>query len=114
MLDGLPVSALANGVGVVGVIVLIGYLVITDRLQPAARVRQMRADYEARAEQLRADFEGRLSDVRADKDAQIVLWRAVAETAQAQTGELMENSRMTVDLLRSLNSRASRTPAGEV
>ena len=34
MLEGLPVAALGNGIGVVGVIVLMGWLVVTGRLVP--------------------------------------------------------------------------------
>lgn len=41
----------------------------------------------------------------ADKDAQVAMWRAVAETSQAQMGELLEHSRMSVQLLQAIEAR---------
>ena len=46
-----------------------------------------------------------VDSLRADKDAQIAMWRAVAETSQAQMGELLEHSRMTVQLLQAIEAR---------
>jgi hypothetical protein len=42
----------------------------------------------------------------ADGKAQVVLWRAVGETSQAQMTELLEHSRMSVQLLTSIDSRS--------
>jgi len=54
----------------------------------------------------------RLCDQRvADKDAQIVMWRAVGETAQAQIFELLEHSRFTVQLLKAIEQRAKEQAA---
>lgn len=42
----------------------------------------------------------------ADKDAQVVMWRAVGETSQAQMGELLEHSRVSVHLLQGIADKA--------
>ena len=40
----------------------------------------------------------------ADKDQQVVLWRAVGETSQAQMVELLEHGRLSVQILRAIQS----------
>ena len=52
----------------------------------------------------RREHDGRI----ADKDAQIVTWQAVATTSQAQMAELLEHSRMSVQLLTAIEERAKR------
>jgi len=44
----------------------------------------------------------------ADKAEQVVVWRAVGETAQAQTGELLASSRLQVQLLQGIADRAEK------
>lgn len=41
----------------------------------------------------------------ADAKSQVVLWRAVGETSQAQMAELLEHSRMSVQLLSAIDAR---------
>lgn len=92
MLDGIPVANIGAG-GLLAITVL---LILLGRLVPGRRVDEMRAD-----------FATHLDEVRADKDAQIIMWRAVAETSQAQMGELLEHSRLSVQLLTSIEARAN-------
>jgi len=42
----------------------------------------------------------------ADKDTQIVMWRAVGETSNAQMLELLEHSRLSVQLLQGIDARS--------
>lgn len=42
----------------------------------------------------------------ADKDSQVVMWRAVGETSQAQTVELLEHARLSTQLLTAIEARA--------
>ena len=95
MLDGIPVANIGAG-GLVAITVL---LLLIGKLVPARRV-----------DEVRADAQKRIDEIRADKDAQIIMWRAVAETSQAQMAELLEHSRLTVQLLQSIEARAK---AGE-
>jgi hypothetical protein len=69
--------------GATALLTLAVILVLTGRLTPRSQVEALRAD----------------------KDAQIAMWRAVAETSQAQMGELLEHSRMTVQLLQAIEAR---------
>jgi hypothetical protein len=60
----------------------------------------------------RREHEGRIADKDrqlADKDQQIVMWRAVGETSKAQSAELLEHSRLSVQLLQAIDAR-SRGP----
>jgi len=93
---------LLNGVGVVGLLVLSYWLLATDRIITGAAHRR---EIAAKDQQLASNermYEQRI----ADKDTQVVMWRAVGETAQAQTAELLEHSRMSVQLLQSIEHRA--------
>ena len=57
----------------------------------------------------RREHENRMADKDAqiaDKDAQIVMWRAASDTEKAQTAELLEHSRLTVQLMQSLEARS--------
>lgn len=87
-------SALLNGVGVVGVVLLVGWLVWTGRLVPRPSV-----------EELRASYERQLEDAHHDRDE----WRAghrISETARQiatdQVDELLEHARTTDQFIRSL------------
>lgn len=53
-----------------------------------------------------ADIKASCDQRVADKDAQVVMWRAVAETKDAQGTELLEHSRLSVQLLQAIERRA--------
>lgn len=93
MLEGLALNW--TEVGAKGIVVLTVLLILLGRLIPSKRLDDQRADYERQ-----------LRDLRQDKDAQIVLWQATAQTAQAQVSELMEHGRMSVGILESFDRRA--------
>lgn len=48
----------------------------------------------------------------ADKDSQVILWRAVGETSQAQMGELLEHSRLSVQILRAIEAKGTQARGG--
>lgn len=100
-MDAIP-PALLNGVGVVGLLVGIYWALITERLVTGAAHRRELA---AKDQQIAANERGHDQRV-ADKDAQIVMWRAVGETAQAQMAETLEHSRLSVQLLQAIEKRA--------
>jgi hypothetical protein len=57
----------------------------------------------------RREMDSRMADAEkriADKDQQVVLWRGVGESSQAQKEELLEHSRLTVQLLQAIKARA--------
>ena len=93
MIEGIPV-ALLNGIGVVGVVLMVGWLVFTGRLVPRRFVDDMRADHQRE-----------LDDISHDRSE----WRAahrISEAARAeavgQVHELLEHARTTDAFIRSL------------
>lgn len=102
MLDGIPIA----DIGAKGLVAITVLLVILGKLVSSRRVDEVRADAQKRIDEVRADKDAQITEVRADKDAQIIMWRAVAETSQAQMAELLEHSRLTVQLLQSIEARA--------
>lgn len=83
--------AVAAPAGVVGMLVALFYMLARGKLYTAKSHDEIVA---IKDQQI------------ADKDAQVVLWRAVGETSQAQTSELLEHSRLSVQLLKSIDARA--------
>ncbi|NUR15554.1 MAG: hypothetical protein HOQ13_04500 [Dermatophilaceae bacterium] len=79
MLEGLPVDFL-NGVGTVGVVVAVGWLVLTGKLVPRRT----------------------LEDARADRDS----WRTAAEVQRDQVTKLIHDADVTEALLKSIEKRA--------
>lgn len=93
MVEGIPV-ALLNGIGVVGVVLIIGWLIFTGRLIPRRYVDDMRTDHTRE-----------LEDISHDRSE----WRAahrISEAARAETvsqvQELLEHARTTDAFIRSL------------
>ena len=59
----------------------------------------------------RREHENRIADkdkVIADKDAQIAMWKATADTKDAQNAELLEHSRLSVQLMQAIEARSRR------
>lgn len=86
MLDGLPVGAISNGIGVVGVIVLVGWMVFTGRLVPKRYYDEAvkRGDnYEATSRELLAQN----TELITDKDLGLELLRALRAYTQAKRGD---------------------------
>ena len=85
-MDGIP-PALITGGGLTGVLTLLivafvkGWLVTSTTHREIVSIKDQQI---------------------ADKDAQVVMWRAVGETSQAQMSELLEHSRVTVQLLQGI------------
>lgn len=90
IVDGIP-PALLTGGGLTGVLTLLivafikGWLVTNSTLMQFMAIKDQQI---------------------ADKDAQVVMWRAVGETSQAQTVELLEHARLSTQLLTAIESRA--------
>lgn len=84
--DAIPISLVGNGVGVLTLLGWLFWMLSTGRLVT------------------RREHENRI----ADKDAQIVMWRAVSETKDAQNHELLEQGRLSVQFMEALEERARR------
>ena len=69
-----------------------------------------RRELDAKDQQI-ADIKASCDQRVADKDAQVVMWRAVAETKDAQGTELLEHSRLSVQLLQAIERRAQEQAA---
>ena len=83
--DAIPIpAALLNGVGVLTLLGWLFWMLATGRLVT------------------RREHENRI----ADKDSQIAMWRATSETKDAQNAELMEHSRLSVQMWEALEARA--------
>jgi len=92
--------ALIQGIGASGLVVALFWMLAKEILVTGPAHRRELAEKDARI---------------ADKDAQIIMWRAVGETAQAQMAETLEHSRLSVQLLQALEKRAqenSSSPGG--
>lgn len=94
--------ALFNGVGVVTLLVVLFYGLVKEHIVTGAAHRR---EIASKDEQLRVLAEANEKRI-ADKDAQIVMWRAVGETSQAQMTETLEHSRLSVQLLQAIEARA--------
>ena len=99
--------ALLNGVGVVGLLVAAYWMLATGRLYTGASHREAMDAKDAQIAEVKANAEQRI----ADKDTQVVMWRAVAETKDAQGTELLEHSRLSVQLLQAIEKRAQEQAA---
>lgn len=105
--EDVDIPALVNAGGVVGLLALTYWLLATDRIVTgAAHQRELAAKDQQIAANERM-YEQRI----ADKDQQIVMWRAVGETSQAQSTELLEHSRLSVQLLQAIERRAQEQAA---
>lgn len=89
-MDGLP-PALLTGGGLTGVLALLILAFVKGWLLTAATHKEV---VEIKDQQI------------ADKDSQVVMWRAVGETSQAQTVELLEHARLATQLLTAIEARA--------
>ena len=99
--DAIP-PALLNGVGVAGLFSLLFWMIASGRLVTRREHENRIADKDAVIAASEQNHERRI----ADKDAKIVMWRAVGETSQAQTAEMLEHSRLSVQLLQAIERRA--------
>ena len=100
-MDNIP-SGLLTGGGITGILVFLFWLLATGRLVTgAAHLREL-ATKDTVITELKAEHDKRV----ADKDAQIIMWRAVGETSQAQMAETLEHSRLSVQLLQAIEKRA--------
>lgn len=94
--DSIPVSLIGNGVGVIS---LLGWLFLM--LSRGALVT--RREHENRI----ADMEDSHQKALADKDAQIITWKAAAETNAAQRDVAQEHAGLSVQLWQAIEKRAS-------
>lgn len=83
MLDGVPIGSLTDGIGTVGVILLVGFLVVTGRLVP----RRTYEDQVHEANEWRA--ESRIKDQQiAEKDTQLRHMGEVGRTVEQIMGAI--------------------------
>lgn len=94
--------ALVNGIGVVGLLVVLFWMLAKGHIYTGTSHREILAAKQRELDSDKEHYEQRI----ADKDAQIVLWRAVGETSQAQMTETLEHSRLSVQLLQAIEARA--------
>lgn len=99
--DQIP-PALIQGLSAGGMLVVLFWMLARDHLITGPAHRRELDAKDAQMTALEKVHEQRV----ADKDAQVVMWRAVGETAQAQMVELLEHSRFTVQLLQAIEQRA--------
>ena len=99
--------ALFNGVGVVGLLALAYWMLATGRLYTGASHREA---MDAKNEQI-AEVKANADQRIADKDTQVVMWKAAFETKDAQGTELLEHSRLSVQLLQAIEKRAQEQAA---
>lgn len=86
MLDGFPVQAFSNGVGVVTVVMVVGYLVVSGRLVP----KRYYDEAVRRGDNLEAANRELLSqntELITDKDLALELLRALRAYQQAKRGD---------------------------
>lgn len=86
VIEGLPVGAFANGIGVVTVILIVGWLVARGKLVPERyynREVERAENYRKAAETLLAQN----TELITDKDLSLELLRAIRGYAQAKRGE---------------------------
>jgi hypothetical protein len=109
----LPPPSLMNVFGPVAVVVslLVGlfWMLARDHLVTGPAHRREIAEKDKQIADLKESHEQRV----ADKDAQIVMWRAVGETSQAQMAETLEHSRLSVQLLQAIERRAQEQAAAK-
>jgi hypothetical protein len=86
MLDGFPVQAFSNGVGVVTVIVIIGWMVFTGRLVPR-RFYDAAVKRGDNLEEANRELLAQNTELITDKDLSLDLLRAIRGYAQAKRGE---------------------------
>lgn len=97
-------------VGMAGPTVMLAglfWMLARDHLVTGPAHRRELASRDAQIAALEKAHEHRV----ADKDSQIVMWRAVAETKDAQGTELLEHSRLSVQLLQAIEKRAQEQAA---
>lgn len=100
-LDRIP-PALLDGLQVVGLLVALFWMLAREHLVTGPSHRR---EIAAKDEQIAANERAHEQRI-ADKDSQIVMWRAVGETSQAQMAETLEHSRLSVQLLQAIERRA--------
>ena len=105
-MDNIPTGLLTGG-GITGILILLFWLLATGRLVTgAAHLREL-ATKDAQIAANERMYDQRI----ADKDTQIIMWRAVGETSQAQMAETLEHSRLSVQLLQAIEKRAQEQAA---
>lgn len=87
-LDGLPL-VLANGIGVVGVVFIVGWMVWSGRLVPRPQVEDERARHAAELERLVKANEREVADANHERSE----WRTEARLNQQAVVELSEQNR---------------------
>jgi hypothetical protein len=90
MFDTIP-PALLNGAGVITLLGWLYWMLASGRLVTRREHENRMADKDATI---------------ADKDEQIVMWRGTAETNAAQKQELLEQGRLSTQLLQAIEARA--------
>lgn len=86
MLDGFPIAAFANGVGVVTVIVIVGFMVYTGRLVPK-RYYDDAVQRGNNLEEANRELLAQNNELITDKDLSLDLLRALRAYAQAKRGD---------------------------
>lgn len=86
MLDGFPIAAFSNGVGVVSVVLLVGWMIFTGRLVP----KRYYDEAVRRGDNLEAanrELSEQNTELITDKDLGLELLRALRAYQQAKRGD---------------------------
>lgn len=118
MIDGIPVAQLFNGVGTVGLVILLGLGFATSRIYTRAQVLDMQARHKDEMDRLVKAHEREITDANHERGE----WRTEARLNQQAVVELSEQNRAMLtafgptltDFLDNLRRLATRLRAEEV
>ena len=120
-MDALPSGAIANGVGITAIVVLLFWMLTTDRLYTRGQVQAMRKSHRDEIARIERANEREVEDVKHERGE----WRTEARLNQQTAVELNEQNRAMLnafgptltDFLESLRTvaqeRARQEPGGE-
>jgi len=98
---------LIQGIGVTGLVVALFWMLAKEVLVTGPAHRRELATKDEQIAEVKTNADLRI----ADKDAQVVMWKAAFETKDAQGMELLEHSRLSVQLLQAIEKRAEEERA---
>lgn len=120
-MEGLPSGAIANGVGITAIVVLLFWMLTTDRLYTRGQVQAMRKSHRDEIERMERAHAREIEDVKHERGE----WRTQTRLTDQVAVELNEQNRAMLnafgptltDFLESLRAvaqrRAGEEPGGE-
>lgn len=99
-LEGIPVGAITNGIGVVTVLFIIFWLLTIGRLHTDREFKRMEADHLREVERMQVDHIREMQDLSHDRDE----WRASQRIGEQARLEERENTRSLIGGFATVNS----------